>query len=280
MPREVFEGFFIYGGEMMWGEITWDDFVRGASMRYGGLSQTPEGIMQSYHDTRKKLAIIRERIKNPVNLKGGGILRPSSIKQLCNKERDLVKTEKDYRDLIKKLVKFNLLPTSKLISGSDRRQFVFSLQTMIELPELGQAVYYANRLMGARHDTAIPSTNDGYVQHLKEPGSCRESMYDALLNSLNEVIQKIQTDRQRLLYSGTPWKSYAVDDAVVNEIESGPAQHNERHVIHKDKIFKVHKGGLCKQPEPKVINNDPILTETGAVWLRAERAKMEDRKNA
>jgi hypothetical protein len=199
----------------MWGSITWDDFVRGNSMRYGGLTMTPEGIMESYHDVNKRLATVRERIKNPISLRGGKPLSPSHIRQLEKEEEELIQLADKYRKLIKRLVKYNLLPTSKLISGADRRKFVFSLQTMLELPEFGKAVYYANRLMGARDDSVIPSTNDDYVQCvLSSPGrlldnwkeQSRESMYDALLDSLNETIQRIKKERQRFLFSGDPWK--------------------------------------------------------------------------
>lgn len=212
----------------MWGETTWDDFVRGASMRYGGMSQTPEGVVEYCREANKRLKTVRERLKNPINLKDGGQLKQSSVLQLKNQEKDLTQQAEAYRKLIKELVKHNLLPTSKLISGADRKNFIFSLQTMIELPEFGKAVYYANRLMGSRYDSVIPSTNNGYAQRLKSPGRnrdkqeerSRESMYDALLNSLNEVIQKIQTDRQRLLYSGTPWKSNEANSDTANILNS------------------------------------------------------------
>jgi hypothetical protein len=42
--------------------------------------------------------------------------------------------------------------------------------------------------------------------------------------------------------------------------------------------LNVHRGGLYKPPA--VVYDDPILTDKGVAWIREERAKMEDRKNA
>jgi hypothetical protein len=287
---EKTSGVFISGEVAMWREITWDDFVRGASMRYGGLEQTPEGVMKSYHDTNKSLTTVRERLKNPVNLKVGGPLRPSSICQLEREEKELVRTADVYRKLIKRLVKYNLLPTSKLISGANRKEFVFSLQTMIELPELGKAVHYANRLMGLRYDDVIPSTNDGYVQCLKEPGRrrheleerSRESMYESLIKSLNETVQKLKTERERLLFSGTPWKPQKDDSDIVdaiypgNEMANDQSRDDEKQILNSDKKMKVLRGGLYKTPA--VVPNDLLSGEFNE-WSKGQRSNVNHNEN-
>ena len=240
-------------GVIMWEKNEWDNFVRETSMRYKTW-QTPEGVMESYHDTNKCLRTVRERLKNPVKRKGGdGPLLPSSIRQLEREEKKLNESADAYRKLIKRLVKYNLLPTSKLISGTDRRQFVFSLQTMIELPEFGKAVYYANRLLGSRFDyPPTPATNDEYVQCLKSmPGRLqseldlrsRESMYDALLNSLNETMQKLKKERQRFLFSGKSWKPIK-DEAKNTGGEKTDTDEKLNRIEKKVDFLKVIKGGL------------------------------------
>jgi len=261
----------------MWSEITWDDFVRGASMRYGGLEQSPEGVVESCRGINRRLRRVRDRLKNPVNLKGGGQLKQSSILQLKNQEKDLTQQADAYRKLIKQLVKYNLLPTSKLILGADRKNFIFSVQTMIELPEFGKAVYYANRLMGSRYDDTVPSTNSGYVQWLKLPyriqrdkheERSRESLYNALLNSLNEVIQKIQTERQRLLYSGTPWKSNEADSETadsVNEVANEAAADNcEKRINNKDN-FKNECSDMQNVTPDVFINQQAFYEQVGTI---------------
>jgi len=261
----------------MWGEITWDDFVKGASRRYGGLEQSPEGVVESLRWINKRLKTVRERLKNPINLKDGGQLKPSSILQLKNQEKELTQQRDAYRKLIKQLVKFNLLPTSKLISGADRKNFIFSLQTMIELPEFGQAVYYANRLMNARYDNVIPATDTGYIQLLKDsPGRLRdkqeersrESMYNALLNSLNEVFKKIQAERQRLLDSGTPWKSNEADSETadsVNAVANEAAADNFEKQNNSKDNFKNEYSEIQNLTPDVFINQQAFYEQVGAI---------------
>ena len=204
----------------------WDEFVRDISR--GWNPSTPEGVMKNYHRTLAKLTKIRERIKNPVSRRGGGQLSPATIRSLEREEKVYNREVAAYQKLIKKLVKHNLLPTSKLISGDDRRQFVFSLGVMLELPELGKAVYYANRLISSVYDCcASPSTDEDYLQRQAELGmwNCvieqkkelrsRESMCNAIIDSLNEAISHIRKERQRFLTSGKIWKPK--DDSKITD---------------------------------------------------------------
>lgn len=203
----------------------WDEFVRRVS--HGWNPSTPEGVMKSYQRTVKMLDETRERIKNPVSRRGGRPLSPATIRSLEREEKVLSRQVTGYRKLIKQLVKYNMLPTSKLISGEDRRQFVFSLGTMIELPELGKAAFYANKLISSVYDPcATPSTDEdyskqqekygmrGYVLGTKELRS-RESMCNALIDSLNEAILHVKKERQRFLTAGKIWKPK--DDSKITD---------------------------------------------------------------
>jgi hypothetical protein len=227
----------------MWNACRWDDFVERISKGYNWPASTPEGVMENYHLINKRLTNLRKRLKNPVNLKGGGPLQPSSIRQFEMQEKKLIQDVYNFRKLIKCLVKYNLLPTNKLISGENGSQFVFSLWTMLELPELGKAVYYANRLMGSRYGHgSTPATNkdyavrqslhEGYIPRKNEERS-RESMYDALIGSLSEAVQKLKTERQRLLFSGTPWQP-PKNDSESNGIKT------EKETNSCDVFSKVH----------------------------------------
>lgn len=215
-------------------ENEWDDFVKELYRGWHWPGQTPEGIMKNYHSTIKRLANVRERLKTPVSLKGGGPLRAATVRQFANEEKDLIERIAAYRKLIKCLVKYNLLPTSNLISGEKRTQFVFTLWTMLELPELGKAVYHANRLMASQNDKYIPSTNEDYEKMAQR--SCRtedrsrESRYDALMDSLNEVMQHLKKERQRYLFGGKSAKP--IEDQAEKQIE------------HNGQTFKVLRGGL------------------------------------
>ena len=150
-----------------------------------------------------------------MSLRGGGPLSLATIRNLEREEKSLIREVTAYQKFIKKLVKYNLLPTSKLISGEDGRQFVFSLGTMIEFPELGKAVCYANRLIDSTYDgCATPSTDEDYIKlqaagkgrtYSKPKEQSRESMCNALIDSLNEAIERIKKERQRFLYSGKVW---------------------------------------------------------------------------
>jgi hypothetical protein len=228
----------------------WDDYVRQLSRGWDWPSYTPEGVMKNYHETIQRLAKVRERLKNPVKRNGDGPLRPATIRLFKNEEKELSQRAADYRQLIKCLVKYNLLPTNKLISGENRMQFVFTLGTMLELPELGRAVYYANRLMHSRYDYTVPSTDKEYLQlpprwsYPKKKEESRESMYGALIDSLSETVQKLKLQRQRLLFSGSPWKPKKNDSNIAGTETT--SDHCEKEVKHNDKIFKVLRGGLYR----------------------------------
>jgi hypothetical protein len=190
----------------------WDDLVEQAIGYHWYPCYTPEKVLDNYRDIIRELVVTRKRLKNPVSLKGGAPLKPDSVRQLESKKRCLLGRAKGYRRFIKQLVKYNLLPTSKYISGKSRMQFVFSLWTMLEIPELGKITRYANRLINARY-RYYPSTEKDYYKWLSEPGRmqlakeecCRETMYDVLINSLEEAIQSIKKKRERFVFSGYPY---------------------------------------------------------------------------
>lgn len=115
----------------------WDEIIRWTG------NEAPESVLPAYRDKIRKLAYIRRRIKNPV-MKNGGTLKPATIRGLECDERYQSKTAKAHRELIKRMVKYNLLPTSKLISGKQKTRFVFSLNAMVMFPFLSKVVYFAN----------------------------------------------------------------------------------------------------------------------------------------
>jgi hypothetical protein len=215
----------------------WNDYVEQLSRGWDWPSHTPEGAMKNYQETIRRLAKVRERLKNPVKRNGDGPLRPATIRLFKNEEKSLIQAADNYRGLIKCLVKYNLLPTNKLISGENRMQFVFTLGTMLELPELGKVVYYANRLMHSRYDSRIPSTDKESIQRPpayyrpQKKEESRESMYGALIDSLSETVQKLKLQRQRLLFSGNPRKPEK------NDSNSADKQSTIK--------LKVLKGGLA-----------------------------------
>ena len=107
----------------------------------------PEDVPIGYHSTKKDLVEVRKRLKNPVYLRGGGRPLPlSNIRQLESQERSLLKTAEQYRTLIKYMIKYNLLPLNKQISGKESSKFIFTLGSMIEFPFFDKVVYYANEL--------------------------------------------------------------------------------------------------------------------------------------
>lgn len=257
----------------------WDKFVGRISSGWECSDHTPEGVMENYHSTMNRLENVRERLRNPVSLKGGGPLKPATIRLLEKEKKDRIREVYHYRKLIKCLVKYNLLPTNKLISGKDRKQFVFSLWTMLELPELGKAVYYANRLIDSRYDNWTPSTNRDYAQWASQPSKpsrekkeerSREGMYDALINALNEAMLHIKKERQRLLFSGEPWKPRKNN----SDITDLPC---ERQIEHKgvfDKEsgkLKVIHGGQYKPPVKHEEGPANSFTEEFKAFLEKER---------
>ncbi|MGV8059805.1 MAG: hypothetical protein AB2L12_17565 [Smithellaceae bacterium] len=253
----------------MFDEYNWDSFVENVSRGYNYFPcHTPEGAIANYHLTKKSLENVRNRLKNPVNLNGGGPLKPATIHQMEREEKSLIQQVDHYQKFIKKLVKYNLLPTNKLISGEDRKQFVFSLWTMLELPELGKAVYYANRLIDSRYDLiGTPSTDEDYIKWKAEPGrryynkkkeeQSRESMYGALINSLDKTIEHVQKERQRLIFSGTPWRSRKTDKESHfedNQVAATP-ERSEKQKMPIDEYHRLPlKDILCDARE--VLSSD------------------------
>ena len=261
----------------------WDDFVRGISSRYDWPCYTAEGIMESYHHTRKRLVKLEGRFKKtPISTKGGKRpLQPATIRQLEKERESLIQSVASYQKFIKVLVKKNMLPASKLISGEDRKQFIFSLWTMLELPELGKVVFYANRLTRTRYDHSTPSTNDEYKQQLeswglRKPGErSREEMYDALVDALNETLARIQRERERLIFSGEPWKAKETEPGLISE-ERG-AEEIETQALNG---LKVINGGLYEPPDVSIDKVGDILSDTFKAFRREQQAKTDNHENA
>lgn len=273
----------------------WDDFVKRVSNGYDWPSYTPEGIVNNYHHARKRLMRLEDRLKNPVSLKGGGSLRPTTIRQLEREKKSLIQSVAYYKKFIKTLVKKNMLPTSELISGKDRMQFIFSLWTMLELPEFGKAVYYANRLIGSRYDSfGMPSTNDDYIKWVSQmrrrernmEERSRESMYDALIKALNETLARIKSERQRLLFSGKAWKppeNNAEDRTMKTDVKK-----TETEIESNKEVFaRVHtlldeladyrrcypKPNLKKESSENKVNpsNTNLAVHKGGLYIPSER---------
>jgi len=251
-------------------DYTWDGFVRDISRGYLYFpSYTPEGAVKNYSHAKERLGDIRSRLKNPVSRNGGGPLKQTTILQMEREEKSLIREIDHYRKFIKKLVKYNLLPTNKLISGKDGAQFIFSLWTMLELPELGKVVYYANRLIDSRYDRFRPATEKDYIEWNAGPGRChsgekeeqsRESMYNALINSLGKTIEHVQKERQRLIFSGTPWRSTKTDKESHfenNQAAAMPVQ------VEKEKTLCVTDEEYMKLPVENILCDAREVLLTG-----------------
>lgn len=108
----------------------------------------------------------------------------------------------------------------------------------------------------------------------------RESLYNALVNALNETIECIKKERQRLLFSGAPWQPRKNDQ--VKEMESArgvkDTTKNECPKIDSpSKKLSVLKGGLYEPVAPKEI--DGGLSDTFRAFLYKERAKTDHHEN-
>jgi hypothetical protein len=177
------------------------------------------------------------------------------------------------------------------------------------LPEFGKAVYYANRLIGARYEYChTASTNEGYVKWKSLPGTSekkkeersRESMYDALIDSLNKTIQKLKKERQRLLFSGTPWEpeKSKVEDNIsktVNEIKRELPETSDSDQVFSETralLDELREYRRC-YPNPcfnkkttesvreknsglkgEVITREDILSSEFRAWRQKERANV------
>jgi len=193
----------------------WEDFVASVSNRCWYRDPgTPGRVLKSYRYAVRELEETKKRLAYPINKRDGNPLSVRTIKTLQSQERRLTKDIAAHKKLIKHLAKHNLLPIHPLITDKDRRQFVFSLQAMIELPEFGKAVFYANRLLSLRHDDIIPATNkDTDLRYSILPGCIndqsehrsRESLYNALVDTLQSLTTRIEKGREYLIHGGTPW---------------------------------------------------------------------------
>ncbi len=236
-----------------------DLLFKGHTGHYWG-SRTPEGVLEDYKQTLSRLREIREQLKTGTGKRGP--LRPSSIKQIECEERRLLRDREVYKDLIRHMVEYNLLPVSKIISGEDRRQFVFSLRAMLELPEFGRVVYYANRLLEERYHDELPATNqDFFLKHAGDqvpPGyrllreselkdHSRESIFNCMVGALRDLAANIERNRDHFLTSGTPWKPKEVTPIPTSKPDA--AKQEIKDLLQE--IIDIREGRKEKEDPPE-----------------------------
>lgn len=193
---------------------TWDDLVKDLSWGWGRAA-TPEQIVKEYYSAERRLAEVREILKNPIHKRGGQYkdkpLAAGTVKCLESEERKLIRELATGKELLKRLAQYNLLPTSKLISGEARMQFVCSLRTMIFAPELGKAIYYLNKLLSDQLRGWYSATNEDeeekqkdrtYHRYTPDEERSRECLVDNIIESLSEALLRIKGRREKLIYLG------------------------------------------------------------------------------
>jgi len=108
----------------------------------------PEEVPKGYHDIIMELIRVRKKLKNPVSSQGyQRPLMPATIRNFQSAEQDLLKRKKEYKQAIKEMIKYHVLPISGLVPEKDGRRFIFHLGAMIELPFLSEIVHSANRIV-------------------------------------------------------------------------------------------------------------------------------------
>jgi hypothetical protein len=133
---------------------------------------------------------------------------------------------------------------------------------------------------------------DGNIQILKHRELVRA--LNSLFKDAEEYPNDVQFDLSNLIYllnlseaRGThhPKVETVKEDAVkfddprkVKIVKQSKLQQGKQ--IKYCEESKLIKGGLYKPSEFKAVNKNHILTSKGAAWLKAERAKPENHKNA
>lgn len=115
---------------------------------YSSWSLMPEDVPQNYHDAVKQLIRVRKKLKNPISSVGyPRPLMPATIRGYKSDEQELLDRIGNYKKLIKQMLKYNILPLSKIIPDKDKLKFIFTLGAMVEFPFLGKVVSSANELV-------------------------------------------------------------------------------------------------------------------------------------
>jgi hypothetical protein len=151
---------------------------------YGFLHETiPEEVPREYHDIIKELIRVRKKLKNPVSSKGHPRpLMPATIRNFQLEEQRLSERKDEWKQAIKEMIKYNILPLSGLVSGKDALGFIFHLGVMIELPFLSEIVRSANRIVNNSIDD-------------------RDKNVRALILTLKDTIKKVEQKRGYYLKS-------------------------------------------------------------------------------
>ena len=148
-------------------------------------NEIPEDVLDNYRTVISSIVETRKRISNPVSLREGRPLKPATIAAFRSSEKELLQEAKRYRRLIKLMVKYNLLPTNKLISGTDRSQFIFTLVSMIMFPFLGEIVHHANAV-SYQHPFLMMSQQE----HIR-----KKVEYSQLIESLEKAARELRKKR-------------------------------------------------------------------------------------
>ena len=148
-------------------------------------NEIPEDVLDNYRTVIRSIVETRKRISNPVSLREGRPLKPATIAAFRSSEKELLQEAKRYRRLIKLMVKYNLLPTNKLISGTDRSQFIFTLVSMIMFPFIGEIVHHANAV-SYRHPFLMMS---------EQEQTKKKVAYSQLIQSLEKAARELRKKR-------------------------------------------------------------------------------------
>lgn len=210
--------------------------VRWSILEHINNMDAPEDILFGYRDIIKSLVEVRRRLKNPVSLRDERPLKPQYIKVLQREEEKLSKKAKRHRKLIKVLIRYNLLPPSKLIPGEERCQFVFSLRSMVMFPLLGEVVSCVNNF--SKEPGILGGGTEGALEK-------KEDQFNLLIYSIEKAIQVLE--QAKLLYIRKA-SGCSVSDT---EVKPDNVVSLAKHVIEKEKkqIEETVKAILVA-PEP------------------------------
>lgn len=142
--------------------------------------------------------------------------------------------------------------------------------------------------LSIKTNKALNKLNEASLRHLTtNPSDCFFSFINNCIKSNKDSIKRckasIKKEKERLAKLQEDYnRRYAEEDAknkiFLVEFSAKPFK-KSTNTIGKETL-SVIKGGFYRNPEPKAIINDSILTVHGDAWLKKERAKKEDQKNS